>query len=90
DIETRKAYAKLTAMPNQRGGQIAANSRTDMRGRRRSAVLSWFDNESGRYLGQLATARDGRDWATVAPADAATLRARVSEMMATVTAAVGA
>lgn len=81
DMETRKALAKLTAMPNQRGGQIAANSRTDMRGRRRSTVLSWFDNESGRYLTQT---RD--DWVTIAPADAATLRHRIGEMVATVTA----
>ncbi|MBB4907214.1 ESX secretion-associated protein EspG [Actinophytocola algeriensis] len=80
DQETRKALAKLTAMPNQRGGQIAANSRTDMRGRRRSQVLSWFDNESGRYLTQTKN-----DWVTIAPADAATLRHRIGEMVASVT-----
>jgi hypothetical protein len=80
DVETRKAYAKLTAMPNQRGGQIAANSRNDMRGRRRSAVLSWFDNESGRYLTQSRA-----DWVTIAPADAATLRHRIGEMVRDVT-----
>ena len=81
DQETRKALAKLTAMPNQRGGQIAANSRSDMRGRRRSPVLSWFDNESGRYLTQTKN-----DWVTIAPADAATLRHRIGEMVASVTA----
>ncbi|HEX6358966.1 ESX secretion-associated protein EspG [Actinophytocola sp.] len=80
DLETRKAYATLTAMPNQRGGQIAANSRTDMRGRRRSTVLSWFDNESGRYLTQSRN-----DWVTIAPADAATLRHRIGEMVREVT-----
>lgn len=80
DLETRKALAKLTAMPNQRGGQIAANSRTDMRGRRRSEVLSWFDNESGRYLTQSRN-----DWVTIAPADAATLRHRLGEMVSSVT-----
>ncbi|MFI7675180.1 ESX secretion-associated protein EspG [Actinophytocola sp. NPDC049390] len=80
DQETRKALAKLNAMPNQRGGQIAANSRTDMRGRRRSPVLSWFDNESGRYLTQTKN-----DWVTIAPADAATLRHRIGEMVASVT-----
>lgn len=80
DVETRKAYAKLTAMPNLRGGQIAANSRTEMRGRRRSAVLSWFDNESGRYLTQSRA-----DWVTVAPADAATIRHRMGEMVRDVT-----
>ena len=80
DQETRKALAKLTAMPNQRGGQIAANSRSDMRGRRRSEVLSWFDNESGRYLTQSRN-----DWVTIAPADAAALRHRIGEMVSSVT-----
>ncbi len=81
DQETRKALARLTAMPNQRGGQIAVNSRTDMRGRRRSPVLSWFDNQTGRYLTQT-----NNDWVTIAPADAATLRHRIGEMVASVTA----
>jgi hypothetical protein len=80
DQETRKALAKLTGMPNQRGGQIGVNSRTEMRGRRRSSVLSWFDNESGRYLTQSRS-----DWVTIAPADAATLRHRIGEMVREVT-----
>lgn len=81
DAETRKALAKLTAMPNQRGGQIAVNSRNEMRGRRRSPVLSWFDNPSGRYLTQSRS-----DWVTIAPADAAALRHRIGEMVSLVTA----
>ena len=80
DVESRKALAKLTALPNQRGGQIAVNSRSDMRGRRRSPVLSWFDNETGRYLTQSRN-----DWVTIAPADAATLRHRIGEMVRDVT-----
>ena len=80
DQETRKALARLTAMPNRRGGQIGVNSRTDVRGRRRSPVLSWFDNAGGRYLTQT---RDG--WSTIAPADAATLRHRLGELVAVVT-----
>ena len=75
--ETRKALARLTAQPNHRGGQIGVNSRSDMRGRRRSPVLAWFDNETGRYLSQT---RAG--WVTVAPADTATLRHRIGEMVA--------
>ncbi|HEY7592116.1 MAG TPA: ESX secretion-associated protein EspG [Actinophytocola sp.] len=78
--ETRKALHTLTAMPNHRGGQIGVNSRTDMRGRRRSPVLAWFDNDSGRYLTQT---RDG--WVTIAPADAAALRHRVGELVTEVT-----
>jgi len=80
DVETRKALAKLTVMPNRRGGQIGVNSRTDMRGRRRAPVLSWFDNATGRYLTQSRN-----DWVTIAPADAATLRHRIGEMVRDVT-----
>jgi hypothetical protein len=69
--ETRTALATLTAMPNRR---------SDLRGRRRSPVLAWFDNESGRYLSQT---RDG--WVTIAPADAAALRHRIGELLAEVT-----
>lgn len=83
--ESRQALRRLTAMPNVRGGQIAVNSRNAMRGRRRSPVLAWFDNESGRYLSQARVASDGREWVTVAPADAATLGKRISEMMTGVT-----
>lgn len=82
-VETREALAKLTALPNLLAGQIAVNRRSDMRGRRRSPVLAWFDNESGRYLCQRSGSADGTDWVTVAPADAATLRHRLSEMVAT-------
>jgi hypothetical protein len=80
DVETRKALAKLTALPNRRAGQIAVNSRTEMRGRRRSPVLSWFDNDTGRYLTQSRA-----EWVTVAPADAAALRHRIGEMVRDVT-----
>jgi hypothetical protein len=80
DVRTREAYARLTAMPNRRGGQLGVNSRSDMRGRRRSPVLSWFDNPSGRYLTQSRN-----DWVTIAPADAATLRHRIGEMVRDVT-----
>lgn len=82
-VETRKALARLTGLANHRTGQIAVNSRTEMRGRRRSPVLAWFDNDTGRYLCQRQAASDGRDWTTVAPADAATLRHRIGEMVAT-------
>jgi hypothetical protein len=80
DIETRKALTKLTALPNKRGGQMAVNVRSDMRGRRRSPVLSWFDNETGRYLTQSRS-----DWVTIAPADPPTLRQRLNEMIKEVT-----
>lgn len=80
--DDRKALARLHAQPRLRGGQIGANARTRMGGRTRTPVLSWFDTETGRYFTQATTGRDGRDWITIAPADAATLRHRLGEMLA--------
>jgi len=80
--EDRKALARLLAQPRLRGGQIGANARSRMGGRTRTPVLAWFDTESGRYLTQATPGRDGRDWVTIAPADAATLRHRLGEMLA--------
>ncbi|MEV4052736.1 ESX secretion-associated protein EspG [Amycolatopsis sp. NPDC049688] len=80
--DDRKALARLFAQPRLRGGQIGANARTRLGGRTRTPVLSWFDTESGRYLAQSSRGRDGRDWITIAPADAATLRHRLGEMLA--------
>jgi hypothetical protein len=57
-----------------------------MGGRKRSPVLSWFDTESGRYLTYNKRGHDGTDWVTIAPADAPTLRARLTELLTTVTA----
>jgi ESX secretion-associated protein EspG len=78
--DARMALARLTALHNHRGGQVGVNSRTDMRGRRRSPVLAWFDNDTGRYLSQTRDA-----WTTIAPADAAALRHRIGELVTEVT-----
>ncbi|MEV6873691.1 ESX secretion-associated protein EspG [Amycolatopsis sp. NPDC051128] len=80
--DERKALARLYAQPRLRGGQIAANARARMGGRTRTPVLSWFDTETGRYFTQATRGRDGREWITIAPADAATLRHRLGEMLA--------
>ncbi|MGW3965760.1 ESX secretion-associated protein EspG [Amycolatopsis sp. NPDC005003] len=80
--EDRKALARLQAQPRLRGGQIGANARSRLGGRTRTPVLGWFDTETGRYLTQATRGRDGRDWLTIAPADAATLRHRLGEMLA--------
>lgn len=79
--EDRKALARLQAQPRLRGGQIGANARSRMGGKVRPPVLSWFDTESGRYFTQASRGHDGRDWITVAPADAASLRHRLGEML---------
>jgi hypothetical protein len=80
--DDRKALAKLNAQPRLRGGQIGANARNRMGSRSRSPVLSWFDTDTGRYFTQATRGHDGRDWVTIAPADPATLRHRLSEMLA--------
>lgn len=80
-----ETYAQLIAQPRLRGGQLAANSRDDVGARRRSSVLAWFDTASGRYLSLSRTGPDGREWVTVAPADAKTLRSRLGEMVTDVT-----
>ncbi|MEU3272742.1 ESX secretion-associated protein EspG [Saccharomonospora sp. NPDC006951] len=80
--EDRKALARLHAQPRLRGGQLGANARGRSGGRVRMPVLSWFDTETGRYFTQATQGGDGRDWITIAPADAATLRHRLSEMLA--------
>jgi EspG family len=82
--EDRQALARLTASPRERGGQLAANGFSQLTGRRRSSVLSWFDNGSGRYFAQHRDGRDGRRWVTIAPADGASLKSRVGEMVASV------
>lgn len=78
----RKALARLHAQARLRGGQVGANARSRVGVRSRSSVLSWFDTETGRYFTQASRGRDGSDWITIAPADAATLRHRLSEMLA--------
>lgn len=80
--EERKALARLHAQPRLRGGQIGANSRSALGTTARSPVLSWFDTESGRYMSQASRGGDGREWITIAPADAPTLRQRIGEMLA--------
>ena len=69
--DDRKALARLHAQPRLRGGQIGANARNRTGGRSRTPVLSWFDTEG----------HDRRDWITIAPADAPTLRHRLGEML---------
>ena len=83
--DEQQVLAELTSMPRLRGGQIAANSRDDLGGRRRSPVLAWFDNETGRYTSSVRPGGDGHQWITVAPADVAALRQRVGELLAEVT-----
>lgn len=84
--DPREAYGKLSGQPRLRGGQLAANSRNGLGGKQRSRVLAWFDTATGRYLSLSRAGTDGREWVTISPADAKTLRTRLGEMVATVSA----
>lgn len=77
----RQVLAHLAKQRNRRAGQLAVNARKPMGGRARSPVLSWFDTESGRYLTYAKRGADGTEWITIAPADAPTLRHRLTELM---------
>ncbi|MGW3996254.1 ESX secretion-associated protein EspG [Amycolatopsis sp. NPDC004772] len=79
--DPREAYGRLAGQPRQRGGQLAANSRSQVGAKQRSRVLAWFDTATGRYLSLSRAGTDGREWVTVAPADPATLRTRLGEMV---------
>lgn len=79
--DDRKALARLQAQPRLRGGQIGANLRGHLGSKSRAPVLSWFDTDAGRYFTQATRGHDGRSWITIAPADAATLRHRLGEMI---------
>ena len=48
---------------------------------RAGRVVAFYDNDTGRYLLQLGRNVDGRQWATVAPADNALLGERVRELL---------
>lgn len=85
----RETYAELVGQERLRGGQIAANVKDEDGVRTRSAVLSWFDTASGRYLTRSSTGADGREWITIAPTDVATLRQRVAELVSDVGGRVG-
>ncbi|MFJ9781588.1 ESX secretion-associated protein EspG [Amycolatopsis sp. NPDC101161] len=82
--DPKEAYGRISGQPRQRGGQLAANSRSQVGAKQRSRVLAWFDTATGRYLSLSRAGTDGREWVTVAPADPATLRTRLGEMVSSV------
>lgn len=79
--QDREVLKALSDQPKLRAGQLAVNTRNPMGGRKRSPVLSWFDTESGRYLTYTKKGQDGTDWVTIAPADSATLRHHLNELL---------
>ncbi|MGW5050560.1 ESX secretion-associated protein EspG [Actinokineospora sp. NPDC004072] len=85
ESDPRAAAARLVGQPNLRGGQFGVTARDPNGGRVRGPVLSWFDKPNGRYLTSTSRGRDGREWVTVAPADAQTVRHRLGQLLAEVT-----
>ncbi|WP_282772154.1 ESX secretion-associated protein EspG [Saccharomonospora viridis] len=67
-----------TVTRGQFGAQRLAR---DGRTRRAGRVVAFYDTDAGRYLFQVAPGGDGRDWATVTPADNALLAQRVWELL---------
>ncbi|MFJ9781917.1 ESX secretion-associated protein EspG [Amycolatopsis sp. NPDC101161] len=49
---------------------------------RAGRVVAFFDTDAGRYLFQVVSDREGREWATVTPADNALLATRIRELVA--------
>jgi hypothetical protein len=81
----REVLARFAKQTNHRAGQLAVTARKPMGGRSRSPVLSWFDTDTGRYLTYARRSPDGCEWITIAPAEARTLRHRLTELMDQVT-----
>jgi hypothetical protein len=48
---------------------------------RADRVVAFYDTDAGRYLFQLHRNPDGRDWATVTPADNQLLAQRICELL---------
>ena len=82
----RQVLARFAAQRNHRAGQLGVNARKPMGGHARPPVLSWFDTGTGRYLTYAKRGADGHEWITIAPADPPTLRHRLGELLAAVTA----
>ena len=85
---TRQALMRLTAQPSLRGGQIAANSRSELGGG--VARPYWCGSTTTSATADVTSVRPG--WhapagsaTMLALTDAPALRKRVSEMMADVT-----
>jgi len=68
----------IQARPVSGGGQFSVRVREGGKLRRAGGV-SWFRTDVGTYFGFVAPGRGGQEWATVAPADAARLTARLAE-----------
>jgi hypothetical protein len=82
DDAQRHAATAMFQGPKRRAGYFVAFTR-DQHGRSRQATgLGWFDNEQGRYLMRSQEAGDGRQWASMAPADPTRLAQQLQDLVA--------
>jgi len=54
--------------PRRHVGQFGVTVTNRAQTERRTQPLGWFDTDHGRYLCQITSERDGRNWTTYAPA----------------------
>ncbi|MER7010887.1 ESX secretion-associated protein EspG [Saccharopolyspora sp. NPDC000359] len=78
-------YERIGKAPHQRLGQIGANARDQYGRRKRSEVVSWFDNEpEGRYLNRVERGSTGEPVFAILPAEARTIGAEIDRLIAQV------
>ncbi|MCX2733436.1 ESX secretion-associated protein EspG [Saccharopolyspora sp. NFXS83] len=81
-----RLYEAIGNAPHQRIGQLAANLRDQYGRRRRSTVVSWFDNlePDGRYLNRVERGSSGEQVFALVPADARTIGTEIDSLIAQV------
>ncbi|MCI2417777.1 ESX secretion-associated protein EspG [Saccharopolyspora sp. K220] len=79
-------YEAIGKAPHLRIGQIGANVRDRYGRRKRSPVVSWFDNPEpdGRYLNRIERGSTGEQVFALLPADARTIGAEIDSLIAQV------
>lgn len=73
--------AGMLAGQQARGQFGVQRTGRDRQAHRAGRVVACYDTDAGRYLFQLGAGADGRDWATIAPADNTLLVQRVRELL---------
>ncbi|WP_243789798.1 ESX secretion-associated protein EspG [Saccharopolyspora gloriosae] len=81
-----RLYETIGNAPHHRIGQLAANIRDQQGRRRRSTVVSWFDNPEpdGRYLNRVERGSSGEQVVALIPADARVIGTEIDALIAQV------
>ncbi|QIZ36089.1 ESX secretion-associated protein EspG [Saccharopolyspora sp. ASAGF58] len=78
-------YEAIGKAPHARIGQMSASTRDQYGRRKRSQVVSWFDNEpDGRYLNRVERGSSGEQVFAILPAEARTIGAEIESLIAQV------